>query len=63
MKKTVKVDMEKFKDSKYQSLLKNEMTKDDISQLGTIILKDKIANLKYKILSIKNKFKRGDIDE
>lgn len=49
----VKVDISKV-DEKYRSLVKPEMTREELAMFGTVLLKDKIANLKYKLYH--NKF-------
>jgi len=36
-------------DDKYKFLVKDEMTNQEISNLGAIIIKDKLSNLKMKI--------------
>jgi len=36
-------------DEEYQGIVKENMTKDEIAQLGVIIAKQKITNLKNKI--------------
>ena len=45
----MKVSIDNIPDE-YKSLVKEEMTKEEITTLGTVIMKDKIARLKHKIL-------------
>jgi Txe/YoeB family toxin of Txe-Axe toxin-antitoxin module len=52
----MKVDLDNVED-KYKFMCKEEMTKQEIQQLGVIILKDKVANIKHKIKDIKHKIK------
>jgi len=49
MKITHKVNVENI-DEEYQELVKSEMTNQEISQLGTIILKQKLSKIKNKIM-------------
>jgi len=47
--KNIKVDMENL-DEKYKPYFKEEMTRQEISIAGTLILKQKLSNIKYKLL-------------
>lgn len=47
MKKKIKVNIDKI-DDKYKPLAKEEMSYGELSLMGTVILKDKIANLKQR---------------
>ncbi|MFX0132514.1 MAG: hypothetical protein ACFFDN_02590 [Candidatus Hodarchaeota archaeon] len=50
MTKKYKIDLAKIPDDdEYKGLLKEEMTKQEVAMLGTIIMKDKISKLKYKL--------------
>ena len=44
----VKVDIDNIPE-KYRSLVKPEMTREELALFGTVILKDKIANFKYRL--------------
>jgi len=44
-----KVNIENIPDE-YKCLVKNEMTSAEIGVLGTVILKQKMSNAKYKLL-------------
>ena len=48
MKKTHTVNVDNIPDE-YQFFVKPEMTNDEIGQLGMIVLKQKISNIKNKI--------------
>lgn len=44
----IKVDLDNVEE-KYRFMCKEDMDRHDIGKLGVVILKDKLANLKYKI--------------
>ena len=53
----MKVDLGNVED-KYRFMCKEDMTKQEIQELGVVIMKDKIANFKHKIKGLFKREKR-----
>ena len=47
----MKVDLDNVED-KYKFMAKEDMSRHEISMLGVIVFKDKLANLKAKIMGV-----------